>query len=334
MTLTRNLILMGASGQLGYAVLDQLGKEHDLYPNMELLTAYDLKPNSQIFKLDLADLSELERALDGCGPETSVLNVAAYTSVDGAETPEGQKESYRASVEGPRNLAHLAQQQSFRVIHIATAYGYGKADKGFFTEQDPPNPNCQYAHDKVKGQRAIEEVGGWVLVTEALYGPHGKHFIGAVLDKVYREGVVGVVHDQTGSPTYTRDLADLLVKLAITEEEILPKGRIHAVNQGACTRAEWAEEAVRYLKGKGKFPPTARIERITTEQFNNRAYGNWKYPNYGRHRKNPPKTRLVARRPRNCSLATPILNQHGLGLRPWKEALYDYLDNEYRPPKQ
>ncbi|MEK6964572.1 MAG: sugar nucleotide-binding protein [Nanoarchaeota archaeon] len=334
MTLARNLILIGANEPLGYSILEQLEQRHELYPGMEQLAAYDLKEASPIQKLDLADLNELERALEGYGPETSVMNVAAYHNVDGAETPQGQKESHRASVEGPRNLAHLARQKKFRVIHLATAYGYGKSDKGLFTEQDRLDPNCQYATDKVAGQHAIEEVGGWALVTEALYGPKGKHFIRAVLDKIYLEDTAAVVQDQTGSPTYTRDLATLFVTLAVSEQEVLPRGRIHAVNQGACSRAEWAEEAVRYLQRKKRLPPVARIDRIGTDQFNNREYnGRWKYHEQVRKGEDLTHVRLVAHRPINCSLATPILNLHGLSLRPWKEALHNYLDNEYRPPK-
>lgn len=332
--MNQNIVLIGASGKLGYAVLDQLEKKHSLYPDTEQLKAYDLKSYSpQIFALDLGDKDQLEQALHGCGPKTSVLNVAAYTDVDGAETEAGKKESFHASVEGPRNLAHLANLQQFRLFHIATAYVYGESIQGRLTEEEPLTPTCRYAHDKAKGQAAIENVGGWVLATEALYGPNGPHFISAVLNKVYKEGSAQVVHDQIGSPTYTRDLADLLVKIALSEEEILPRGRIHAVNQGTCSRAEWAEEAVRYLQEKKRLPPNTHIERIGTEQFNNRHYPHWKYPDQMREGENLTPVKLVARRPLNCSLATPILDRHGLALRPWREALHDYLDHEYHPPK-
>jgi len=288
--LERRVVILGAAGMLGHAL-------SEIFPKASLL---DFRSSEKIDFVDVTSLDDLSTKLNEFGHEDWVINASAYTDVDGAETEEGARSSYNLGVIGPRNLARLALEKRFGIVHYSTAYVFN-GEKGSYNELDAPSPLNNYGVHKLAGEIPILDVGGIVLRTDVLYGPNGKKsFVDAIVRKLAdAPEALEVVGDQIGSPTFTNDLA-LMTKALIIRGT---SGVYHAVNTGAISRAEMARFIVNYLRSP------CRVMEISTEEYN------------AKYRNGKP----TARRPKDCSLNLVRLNNAGIIPRTWNGALTDYI---------
>jgi dTDP-4-dehydrorhamnose reductase len=224
-----------------------------------------------------------------------VLLSAAYTRVDDCESHTDL--AWSVNADGPRNVALACRSVGARLIYVSTDYVFNGRKTTPYTEDDLPDPTSVYGQTKLAGEMHIKEIlRDYLSVrTSWLYGLHGRNFVATILKKAQTEKELRVVNDQKGSPTYTGDLAEGLATLVGIKDA---KGIVNVTNTQSCTWFEFAETILR-LKNVGD----VTVYPVTSEQF-----------------------KVPAKRPANSILASDrYLRLTGKTLRPWKEALVDYL---------
>lgn len=178
----------------------------------------------------MTDSAAVADALRGA----TVINCAAYTNVDGAETdPEA---AHAVNVDGARNVAQAAA----RVVFVSTDYVFDGTKREPYVESDPTGPLQEYGHSKLAGERATAEANENHLVVRAswLFGAGGKNFVETMLALGRERDELRVVDDQVGCPTFTGHLAEALVELATGDE----RGVLHVAGAGSCSWFEFARE--------------------------------------------------------------------------------------------
>lgn len=207
-------------------------------------------------------------AIDGFASKnkvTAIVNCAAYTAVDKAE--DEPELCSRLNIEGPENLAKLANKIDARLFHISTDYVFdGKSTKPYH-EDDPVNPTGVYGRTKAEGEKAIFAAlpKAIVLRTAWLYGEFGNNFVYTMLKLMQKKDEIGVVADQRGSPTWAKDLAKSIVTVLKNHEG--KSGIYHFTDEGDIS---WYDFAVKiYEKGKklGILEHNCRIMPLTTDQY-------------------------------------------------------------------
>jgi dTDP-4-dehydrorhamnose reductase len=181
-------------------------------------------------ELDIADLAQVREAVATATPD-AVINCAAYTNVDGAET--NRELSRQANTVGVGNLAAACKEVNGRFVTISTDYVFDGSNSGFYTQRDTPNPQGVYARTKYEGERAAREnyARSIIVRTGWIFGAGGTNFL-SVVDKLLSEGKsVTAIDDAFGTPTYAPDLARRLRELA---ELDLP-AIYHVTNSGEGT---------------------------------------------------------------------------------------------------
>ncbi len=234
-------------------------------------------------------------------PVDWIINCAAYTAVDKAESEETL--ALRINAEGPENLAAFAETHNAWLLHISTDYVFDGDKIAPYTEKDHPNPRSAYGRTKVQGERLVQAATARHLIirTSWLYGHGGPNFVQTMLRLFEERDEIGVVNDQHGSPTYARDLAKAILT-AVTHPTPTP-GLYHFSNEQITTWFGFAEEIHRQAQDMGILKSTCAIKPITTDEY--------------------PRP---AARPRNSGLdKRKIREKLGVDLRPWQDALGDYL---------
>ncbi len=254
--------------------------------------------NVESYLTDISDQEEVNRWLGENEAYGEIINVAAMTAVDGCETDE-----YRAlevNALGPKYLAENVARQGGTLLHVSTDYVFPGTDPTPRKETDPVCPINAYGRTKWAGEVFVRALcpKHFIVRTAWLYGLHGKNFVKTILKKARETGHISVVEDQYGSPTFANDLAEALLQLAQTEQY----GTYHCTNAGVCSWFELASAAVD-IAG---IP--CEKEAITTEEYRRRF----------------PQS---ARRPMYSALDnTKIAGVLGKPLRPWREALEEFID--------
>jgi dTDP-4-dehydrorhamnose reductase len=229
-----------------------------------------------------------------------VINVAAYTDVDGCESkPE---EAFSINAQGPKNLAEAASDTGSYLVHMSTDYVFDGTKGVPYVEEDPINPLGVYGRSKAEGERYVRELlpeRHCIVRTQWLFGLNGKNFVEAILSQAQKRNTLRVVSDQRGSPTYAHDLATALVMIC----ELGPQGTLHVTNSGEAT---WHEFACKILELAGL--GSVRVEPITTEEL-------------GRPAPRPAYSVMDNSR---------FFEVTGLGLRSWEDAVGAYLDERQR----
>lgn len=235
-----------------------------------------------------------------------IINCAGYTRVDKAE--EEIDEAFKLNKDGVRNIALFSAKKQIRLIHISTDYvfdGRRKEHVLSYTEDDQTNPINIYGKSKLAGEEEIKEIleEYFIIRTAWLYGLQGNNFVYTML-KLFREGdCVKVVEDQWGSPTYTVDLAGVILK--IIEDDAVGYGIYHFTNEGMTNWYEFARDIYKKAKGLGLIEGKKKVEilPVKTEEY--------------------PTT---ARRPRYSALSKEkIIKEFNLKIRGWDKALEDFL---------
>ncbi len=228
---TRHVVVTGAGGQLGAALVDA-------FPGARGLTRADWDvtfPSPNLGEVDL------------------VLHAAAWTDVDGAEA--NPQDAASANVGGTQNVASLGAP----LVAFSTDYVFDGTKRTPYVESDAPNPLSAYGRTKLHGEAAAGE-GAWIVRSSWLFGATGMNFVRTMLALGGERDEVSVVDDQRGSPTYVGDLA-----AAVRELIELPRGLWHLAAAGDCT---WAELAEAIFEEAGL---DCRVRRITTAELGRAA---------------------------------------------------------------
>ena len=241
---------------------------------------------------DILDRKLGEEIFDTHKPN-ALINLAAITNVDGCE--DASELAYRVNAEGAGVLAGLCGLHNIKLLHFSTDYVFDGTSARPYTEEDLPNPLSVYGLSKLLGEKKVLEghPSSLVLRTEWIYGKGGENFITKVTKIAREKGRVEVVDDQTGTPTFAQDLAEPVRALVAQDKS----GIYHVTNGGACTWFQFAKEIFSILRIDVPCLPmsSARIQR----------------------RANRPAYSVL-----DCS---KLRQQTGLSLRPWQEALRQYL---------
>jgi len=221
-------LITGASGQLGIAVSQELGEQGLLF---HAWSSKDLNITQGTIVRDfVSDLS----------PKV-IINCAAWTDVDGAETNE--REASRVNGDGAENLALAAKNSGAKLIHVSTDYVFSGESKNSWQVDDRINPQSAYGRTKADGDERVLSAypeNSSIVRTAWLYSPWGKNFAKTMTRlAINGDGEVGVVNDQMGQPTSATDLAKQLVELGLSNS---PPGIYHGTNSGQGTWFEFAQE--------------------------------------------------------------------------------------------
>ncbi len=242
--------------------------------------------------LDITDGRAVTEAVADIGPEL-IVNCAAYTDVDGCE--DHQERAWRVNALGPRHLALAAERIGAALLHVSTDYVFdGTADTPY-TEFDLVAPVTAYGRSKLAGEEEVRRhcARHFIVRSAWLYGAHGSNFVGTMLRLAAERDTLNVVMDQVGNPTWTVELAGVIARLIETESY----GTYHATATGEIS---WHGFALEILRLKGR---VTDVLPVTSEQF--------------------PRP---ARRPAYSALDNLCLRNLGITMRPWAEALAEYLD--------
>ncbi len=207
---------------------------------------------------DIANLAQVESVLREISPDV-VINCAAYTAVDKAETDKAACAAI--NTDGPGNLGKVTSELGARLVHVSTDYVFDGTATVPYTEASPTNPLSEYGRSKLAGERQALANNPQALVvrTSWLYAETGHNFIKAIIKRAKDQGGLKVVNDQLGVPTSSETLVDGIVSLLGTTES----GVFHVSNSGQCTWFEFAQEILRLI-GWTHIP----ISPIATSELN------------------------------------------------------------------
>lgn len=224
------ILVTGSKGQLGIELRRLFDNEH---PGLEVVY-------TDAGDLDITDRDAVEAFLRA-GDFSHVVNCAAYTAVDRAE--EEKALCHAVNAEGPGNLARVADELGFRLMHISTDYVFDGTASTPLTECAKPHPLCVYGTTKRQGETALLGLApeSIVIRTAGLYSPHGNNFVKTMLRMaVDGKKRVSVVYDQIGAPTSATDLAYAVATIILSKK--WTPGIYHYSNEGVCSWYDVARE--------------------------------------------------------------------------------------------
>jgi len=236
-------LIIGCRGMLGRDLMKVLAEKFDVN-------------GVDIDEVDIRNADSVRNCLREHEPEV-VINSAAYTDVDGAESdPEA---AFETNVGGAKNVAIAAKEIQAKSVYFSTDYIFDGSKGKPYVEDDEPNPRGVYARSKYEGETAVIGVDPAALVirTAWLYGAGGKNFVDTIIGLAGKSDELRVVDDQRGSPTWSRHLAEATSKLT----EAGAEGIVHVTNSGDTTWRGFAKEIFRKLNRSIKMTP------ITTDQL-------------------------------------------------------------------
>ena len=279
------VFVTGVRGQLGFDVVNECKKR-----GYEVIGV-------DIEEMDITDANAVERVITAACPDV-VVHCAAWTAVDAAEEAENIPKVRAVNAIGTQNIANVCKILGCKLIYISTDYVFdGQGTKPWVPDQKDYRPLNVYGQTKLEGELAVAgTLEKYFIVRIAwVFGLNGKNFIKTMLSVGKKYDTVRVVNDQIGTPTYTYDLARLLVDMAKTEKY----GYYHATNEGGYI--SWYEFACEIFRQAGY--PT-KVIPVTTQE-------------YGLSK---------AKRPFNSRLDKSKLIENGFTPLPdWKDALERYL---------
>ena len=282
----RRYLVTGVKGQLGYDIVRELNARGE----------YDILAIDRD-EMDITDRDQVMKIIKAYKPDV-IFHCAAWTAVDKAE--ELEDACTKVNVEGPKNITDAAIEVGAKLIYMSTDYVFDgrKPLDELYKEEDKPNPQSVYGLTKYQGEEEIRRnPKHFITRISWVFGVNGNNFIKTMLKLAENHDELTVVNDQIGSPTYTVDLAKLLVEMAHTEKY----GTYHVNNEGYCS---WAEFAQYIMESNGK---STKIKPVTTEEYYEGK-----------------DTTYVAYRPRNSKLDKSKLEEEFYRLPSWQDATDRY----------
>ena len=239
------ILVTGARGQLGRELMSRLPEAG------YAVTGVDLP------EFDIADAAQVE-AFDFSGYDV-VINAAAWTDVDGAETDEGRRLAWRANATGPANLARAVARHGQILVHISSEYTFDGTEP-VHTETEPASPLGVYGQSKAGGDAAVAAVPRHYLVRTSWVVGEGKNFVKTMASLAQRGIEPTVVADQTGRLTFTADLADGIIHLLSSRAEF---GTYNLSGEGPVV--SWCDVAKRVFELVGHSPD--EVSAVTTAEY-------------------------------------------------------------------
>lgn len=305
------IVIIGANGMLGSDLYDLLlqNKEFNIFPFYGPVTGnkFSEVEFKEEEKIDITSQLDTEAKICGIKPDV-IIHTAAYTDVDGCEL--NKEKAYLINSTGTQNVALAAKKSGAFLIYISTDYVFNGEGKRPYRENDVPDPMSVYGRTKLDGEKLVQDiVDKWAIIRISwLFGKNGKNFIKAILNQIETRclparqggipdaGILKVVDDQTGSPTYTKDLSK---GIKVFLERGCETGIYHLTNQGSCSWFEFAKKIVELTGNAGK---------ITVEPINSL------------------QSTRPAKRPHSSVLGNYVWESKGYSLlQNWEEALKEYL---------
>ena len=219
-------------------------------------------------ELDIASENEVESLFESTAFDL-VVNCAAYTAVDKAETEE--KQAYAVNALGAKNLALCCKKYDRPLIHISTDYVYDNGRSRVHTEDEPVNTRCVYGKTKLFGEKFISDSKCRYVILRAswIFGRYGKNFVKAMLNLASTRDALKVVSDELGNPTPARALAYDIC--AIIEQMLKPDfdqyGIYNYCGKDEIVRCDFAVEILRIARSIGLLDHDVQVGKITSEEF-------------------------------------------------------------------
>ncbi len=275
------VLVTGINGQLGHDVMGELKKRGHEAVGVD------------IEEMDITDAECVKRVMTQTAPE-AVIHCSAYTAVDRAE--EEVELCRQVNAEGTKNVAEVCAGLDCKLLYLSTDYIFSGEGERPWEPGDEPDPLNIYGLTKFEGEQEIKSrMDKYFIVRISwVFGVNGNNFIKTMLRLGRENGAVRVVDDQIGSPTYTYDLAVLLVDMIETEKY----GEYHASNEGTCSWYEFAKE-IFSAAGMNE----VEVTPVSSEEF-----------------------QAKAKRPKNSRMSKEKLVKNGFNKLPsWQDAVKRYV---------
>ncbi len=284
----RRVLVIGAKGMLGQDLTRVLHSSLCADPRSEWeILGWDLG------EIDIQDEKGTVAKIEDLRPEI-VINVASFTKVDECESQV--EKAFAINAEGMKHVALGALTCEAKVVYLSTDYVFNGKKGEPYGENDIPDPLNIYGLSKLRGEQYVRELlkDGLIVRTQWLFGEHGDNFVTSILRQAKGKKELSIVNDQTGSPTYTVDLSKALLELIRRRAH----GIFHVANSQSCTWHTFGKTILDYLGIR-----EVKVTAISSRELNR-----------------------PAARPGYSVLGCQKLEKEiGMTLRPWSEALKDYL---------
>ncbi len=283
------ILITGGNGMLAREVREKFSKENEIIV-------------TDVEELDITDENAVLEFIKDLKPEY-IINCAAFTAVDKAE--ECFELADKINGDGPTNLAKAAKVVGAKLVHISTDYVFGgdlDVSKDY-KEDDEKNPVTVYGITKLHGEQGIETNMDeyYIFRTAWLYGVGGNNFVKTMTKLGTTRDEINVVADQHGSPTYAKDLTEIIYQAI---EKKIPYGVYDATNEGYTTWYEFTKEIL------NKQGIECKVNPVTTEEYIEMM------------------KITQAKRPFNSQMSKSKLKENGINIPEWKDALDRYLEEE------
>lgn len=281
-------LITGFKGQLGYDIVRELKKRGE---NDFLAIDKD--------EMDITDRNSVMKVVEDYNPDV-IFHCAAWTAVDKAEDENLKDAVFNVNVNGAKNLTDASIEVGAKIIYMSTDYVFDGTKDGIYNEQDKINPKSVYGETKYLGEQEVRRnPNHFITRISWVFGINGNNFIKTMIKLSDNHSELNVVNDQIGSPTYTVDLAKILVDMANSDKY----GTYNVTNEEFCSWAEFAK----YIFESNNL--NTKVNEVSTEEYlaitgTKQAY-----------------------RPRNSRLSKEKLELNGFDRLPtWKDATDRYCD--------
>lgn len=260
------VFVTGVGGQLGHDVVNNLAARGHEAVGSDIQANYaGIQDNSAVVsapyvQLDITDREAVQRTIEAIHPD-AIIHCAAWTNVDGAEDPEKKDIVHRINAEGTQNIADAAKAVDAKMLYLSTDYVFdGQGERPWEPDDKCYAPLNVYGQSKLDGELAVSNtLSKYFIVRIAwVFGLNGKNFIKTMINVGKTHDTVRVVNDQIGTPTYTLDLARLLVDMIETERY----GYYHATNEGGYI--SWYDFCCEFYRQYGL---TTKVIPVTTAEY-------------------------------------------------------------------
>ncbi len=285
------ILIVGAGGRLGAALLRGYQGEHDI-------------AGFNRAQLDLSNLDQIRQKLSGTDFDV-LINAAAFTNVDLCETQPEQ--AFCINAEAPRVLAKICGDKGAKLIHFSTDYVFDGKKRAPYTEDDEANPISVYGESKLAGEKNVLAAQNRHLVVRVswVFGPDRPSFIDGMIKRAQENETVDAIADKFSTPTYTHDIAEMLPQFFDGDVE---DGILHFANAGKCSWQEYSQWALDCCIESGVPVKVRTVGALSLKDMKD-----W-----------------IARRPVYSVLSTAKYAQlTGTPPRTWREAVADYIRRFY-----
>ena len=301
----KTILVTGSAGMLGTDLVKALSPHFKVFG----LSRHSQAPGNGLdtpLSLDLTEKNSLRQKLIEIKPDI-VIHAAAFTKVDACEDEAGKSSAKKQNTEVVETLIEICNEIQAFLIFFSTDYVFSGDKEGEYVEGDPIQPINYYGRTKAWAEEALQKKSNQFMIFRVtwLYGKNGQHFPGAILKQAVQKNELSVVSDQWGRPTWTYDIAVSLAELLISRKNLLDQYNKQIFHIGNSGQVNWSGYA-RFLLDRCGYSQV-KVREISSKELNR-----------------------AARRPANSVLNLDKAQMClGLQMRPWQDALNDFLKAEH-----